>query len=181
MPPILPTDVLFEVQKGQRWLRVPRPSQLPRELRLRDPEARSAYVIAAIPTEHRDFLQACLRCGTWTGSWCEGCYLRATKQLHRILEYSPLCTECDQAHLCCDFCDSDGITWESGHAAAGIVAEGEIQVTGFHVHGNFVEPGADIRIFSNKNGSVSGRHDVEQTITPSPGSDEDRHPDMPGH
>ena len=58
MPPILRTDVSFEVQKGLRWLRVPQPSQLPRELRLRDPEARSAYVIATIPTQHREFLQA---------------------------------------------------------------------------------------------------------------------------
>ena len=81
---------------------------------LRDPEARSAYVIATIPTQHREFLQACLRCGTWTGSWCEGCYLRAREQPHRILEYSPLCTECDQAHLCCDFCKCEGVTWSRG-------------------------------------------------------------------
>eukprot|EP00435_Cladocopium_sp_Y103_P058058 s548_g20.t1 len=146
MPSIAVTDLEGLVQRADRWLQVPRPSALPRDLRLVNPSARAAFTLATfqgdLPTE------ACVKCGTWTASWCEGCYRREALE-GAPLDYAPVCTTCDQSHLVCDQCLALGISWVEGNTAAnqqhGHPSEDTLQVTGFFMEdGTFVEASTDI-------------------------------------
>eukprot|EP00435_Cladocopium_sp_Y103_P037950 s1516_g10.t1 len=95
MPTIALTDLEGLAARAGRWLQVPFPGQLPKEIRLRDPGARAAFTLATF--QNADFVEACACCGLWTASWCEGCYLRESRAASGPIEYSPLCTDCDQS------------------------------------------------------------------------------------
>ena len=70
--------------------------------------------------------QPCAHCGTWTGSFCEGC------------EDTPvaICTRCDRERLLCPDCIASSLLYKDVERSdnAGI-----LEVTGHHdEHGNFV-------------------------------------------
>ena len=155
MPAIAETDLTSLAQKAGRWLQVPRPSALPRDLRLRDVEARAAFTLATF--RNQPLVEACHRCGTWTASWCEGCYLREEKSEVKPIEYNALCSECDQLHLVCDQCNDQSISWSDGNTVAtsahGHIQEETIQVTGFWDHnGVFVYPEGNVDIGAQPDG-----------------------------
>jgi hypothetical protein len=51
MPPIAATDLEALVRLAGKWLQVPRPAELPRSLRLANPEARAAFTLATFRGE----------------------------------------------------------------------------------------------------------------------------------
>lgn len=76
MTPVVVINFDLLVQRAGKWLRVPRPAELPRDLHLRDLSAIAAFALATYRGE--DLLQSYQCCGVWTDSWCEGYYSRAT-------------------------------------------------------------------------------------------------------
>eukprot|EP00435_Cladocopium_sp_Y103_P065923 s568_g28.t1 len=155
------------VARAGKWLKVPHPGELPKDLRLRDPGARAAFAVATF--RGADFVESCLACGLWTASWCEGCYLRDSRDPQRKLEYSPLCTDCDQCKRVCPLCERDGITWAAGNEVAqaelGHCDDGSIEVTGFVTSaGRLVEPEATVRITPLADGSSAPGSRRRQTM-----------------
>ena len=160
MPPVAQTDHEGLVARAGRWLLVPRPDQLPLDLRLRDPAARAAFSVATFTGA--DFVEACHRCGLWTCSWCEACYLRDSQAPTEATEYSPICSECDQHKRVCDPCQNLGLTWEAGNEAAqqehGHIDDGSFEVTGFiSADGGFIDPEATIRLSPMDDGPTDQR------------------------
>ena len=156
MPAIAPTDFEGLVRRADRWVLVPKPSALPRDLRLENPAARAAFALATY--QGVDHTESCVRCGCWTASWCEGCYRRECQASCKPIAYNPICTECDSASLVCDQCSAAGITWADGNQAAGGLHQQEgdettLQVTGFFLEdGIFVPAETDIRVRTEPDG-----------------------------
>ena len=141
MPAVAATNLERLVDLAGRWLEVPRPAALPRDLCLSNRSARAAFSLASFSGGAH--LEACLTCGTWTASWCEGCYAREERLGHSI-EFSALCTSCDQEHRVCPLCADHGITWAEGNRSAikthGEPEETEITITGFWTDdGQFIQ------------------------------------------
>ena len=120
MPEITPTDLAQLGQLASDWvdrgrrLGFPtRPAGLSVAERRADPGEAAAFSLVTFTNS--EFLEACDRCGLWTASWCEGCYSRAVRD--RDLEFTPICTICDQEKLVCTACQADGKSWQDGHLA----------------------------------------------------------------
>ena len=120
MPEITPTDLAQLgqlasdwVDRGRRLSFPTRPAGLSVAERRADPGAAAAFSLVTFTNS--EFLEACDRCGLWTASWCEGCYSRAVRD--RDLEFTPICTICDQEKLVCTACQADGKSWQDGHLA----------------------------------------------------------------
>eukprot|EP00435_Cladocopium_sp_Y103_P021537 s1435_g5.t1 len=100
MPDIAPTDFEGLARLAEHWVRSPdrKPVlQLSVEERRARPDAAAAWALRTF--NDTPYVESCRLCGTWTGSWCEGCYALAVDQ-----PGSALCTVCDQAHLVCPRC-----------------------------------------------------------------------------
>lgn len=160
MPTVAATDLEGLLARAGRWIQVPRPDQLPLDIRLREVGARSAFAIATF--RGTDFVESCHRCGLWTCSWCEGCYLRDSLAPEEQIEYSPICTECDQSQRVCDPCQAAGLTWAGGHEAAqrdhGHKDDGSLEITGFVTQeGQLIDPEATVRVYPMDDGSADQR------------------------
>lgn len=160
MPTVAQTDLGSLLARAGRSLQVPQPAKLPQEIRLRDPGARAAFSLATF--SGADFVEACHRCGLWTCSWCEACYLRESQAREGPIEYSAICTECDQSKRVCDPCQQLGLTWDRGHETAqrehGHCDDGALEITGFITQGgDLVEPEATVRIYPMDDGPPDQR------------------------
>ena len=135
MPEITATDFAALAQAARLWDLVPHgpPLAATAEERRASRGARSAF--ALLTYEGKPFLESCQCCGTWTASWCEGCYKEAT--LTPGHTFSAVCAECDQLKLVCPTCARNGHSWEEGNKVApaetGSFPETAIAVTGFGV------------------------------------------------
>lgn len=104
-------------------------AELTRAERLIVPGAKEAWAIATWGPEAGVRAlggQPCAHCGTWTGSFCEGC------------QGTPVavCTRCDKERLLCPDCIAAGKLYRDVERAD---TEGFLEVTGYNdEHGDFV-------------------------------------------
>lgn len=125
MPEIARTDFRSLAMLADHWLQRHKGTsavKLSIQQRRADPGAAAAWALRTF--ENKSYLEACQLCGTWTASWCEGCYAADAK--HVAWRYSALCTLCDEEKLVCRKCTHDGITWRDGHSAYKMNASSEL-------------------------------------------------------
>lgn len=151
-------------------------SALTLEVRLADKDARWCWALLQVKDGVDPHTVPCRRCGTFTASWCEGCYYRTTERMLMDPLQDPLfravCSVCDRAHRVCDLCENENISWSQGHAAyhqhEGGAEETEdpettrIQVTGlFDTGGRFTPvppvPGAGLATSSTSSSTPPKR------------------------
>ena len=104
----------------------------------RDSEgARAAFFmhkLAIIQTSFPTQIEPCGQCGEPTTAWCEGCYLRCSKDAS---PYGAICNTCDREMKVCEWCDQAGITYAAGHLCylqtlpGGVEEPNTMQVLGY--------------------------------------------------
>ena len=76
------------------------------------PDARvsNAMTVEAVSESRTQFIQPCVDCGLWTGSWCE-CYgsQRMPNSFWEPGQHTPLCRRCDALRGECHYCR--GVLW----------------------------------------------------------------------